>query len=149
MVPWSPTQKGKKQLCFSHYMSYCPARTQLGCGCLFHLQHLCILKNDFLLPFVKAALSYYSPTATEFCFYVCVCARGKVEGKGGKEEMEVVSAMFQLGITVKARFVGAMRKGICNFPPLLCTAVYNSHPSLLSLGFLLHFDFFYPQIFFL
>lgn len=89
---------------------------------------------------MKPALSYYWPTATEFCFNVC--ARGKVGGKGGKEEMEVVSAMSQLGITVKVRFVGAMRKGICNFPPLVCTAVYSSYPSLLSLGFLLHFDFF-------
>ena len=74
--------------------------------------------------------------------------RGKVGGKGGKEEMEVVSAMSQLGITVKARFVGAMRKGICNFPPLVCIAVYNSYPSLLTLGFLLHFDFFILSFFF-
>lgn len=48
-------------------------------------------------------------------------------------EMEVESASSQLGITVKARFVGALRKGICNFPPLVCTAVDNSYPSPLCL----------------
>lgn len=57
--------------------------------------------------------------------------------KEGKKEIEVMSALSQLGITVKARFVGALRKGICNFPPLVCTAVYNSYPSPQSLCFLL------------
>lgn len=72
-------------------------------------------------------LSRYSPTATE------QCVRGIVGVREGKEEIEVVSALSQSGITVKARFVGAPRKGIYNFPPLVCTAVYNSYPSPQSL----------------
>lgn len=46
--------------------------------------------------------------------------------EAGEMEIEVMSALSQFGITVKARFVGALRKGICNVPPLVCTAVYNS-----------------------
>lgn len=57
---------------------------------------------------------------------VCVCVRGIVGEKQGKREIEVVSGLSQLGITVKARFVGALKRGICNFPLLVCTAVRNS-----------------------
>lgn len=34
-----------------------------------------------------------------------------------------VSGLSQFGITVEVRFVGCLRKGICNFPPLMCAAV--------------------------
>lgn len=34
-----------------------------------------------------------------------------------------VSGLSQFGITVEIRFVGCLRKGICNFPPLMCAAV--------------------------
>lgn len=41
-----------------------------------------------------------------------------------------MSAQSQLGIKVKARFVGALRKGIYSIPPFMCTAVCICFPLL-------------------
>lgn len=40
-----------------------------------------------------------------------------------------VSGLSQFGITVEVRFVGCLRTGICNFPPLMCAAAKSFLPS--------------------
>lgn len=64
-----------------------------------------------------------------------------------EEGEEVVSDLSQSGITVYLGFVGGLRKGICNFPPLIYTAVYNSYLSPLPLSSFVLIFLFYPSDF--
>lgn len=64
-----------------------------------------------------------------------------------EEGEEVVSDLSQSGIRVYLGFVGGLRKGICNFPPLIYTAVYNSYLSPLPLGPFVLIFLFYPSDF--
>lgn len=73
--------------------------------------------------------------------YVCERHRTLEEGE------EVVSDLSQSGIRVYLGFVGCLRKGICNFPPLIYTAVYNSYLSPLPLGSFVLIFLFYPSDF--
>lgn len=73
---------------------------------------------------------------------LCLLWRPAELEKKYRKETEVVSGMSQLGITVKARLGGGLRKGICNFPPLISPAVWNSYLSPLSFGLFCLFPFF-------
>lgn len=64
-----------------------------------------------------------------------------------EEGEEVVSDLSQSGIRVYLGFVGGLRKGICNFPPLIYTAVYNSYLSPLPLDSFVLIFLFYPSDF--
>ena len=115
MVPWSPTQKGKKLLCFSHYMSYCPARTQLGCGCLFHLQHLCILKNDFLVLLwnLRCLITGQQQLST-----VLMCVREeKLEETGVRRRWRLCLPCLSWGLQLKWDLLGPWEKGFAIFHP--------------------------------
>lgn len=74
---------------------------------------------------------------------MCVWERQKTLEEGE----EVVSDLSQSGIRVYLGFVGGLRKGICNFPPLIYTSVYNSYLSPLPLGSFVLIFLFYPSDF--
>lgn len=125
MVPWPPGPR-EMLLCFSHCM---------WCDVL----HSAWAQNVILVCFIY---SFSLSLKVNLCL---LWRWAQLEKK--YKETEVVSGMSQLGITVKSRFVGGLKKRICNFPPLISTAVWNSYLSPLSFGFHFLFPFFYPCVF--
>lgn len=120
-------------LCFTHYLQ---CGVLLSDSDLAHISSIrartykvvvnfvystCLLSGMNYAVLGKAVLLCYLPTTTKFYYWVCERSSWRQEGK---REMELVSALSQLGITLKARFVGALRKGICNFPPLVHSCLH-------------------------
>ena len=96
-----------------------------------------VVKDELLLLLVKLCFSlpFHTRQLKSVLYFLRISADVKI-----KPVIEAVSVLPAMGITDKAWFFGALRKGICNFPPLVCTAVFSFYQS--------YFLFFIPSRFF-